>query len=211
MSTPASPHFTALSLSAAFNRRRVDLPPSLRPPDGDFHGDRVIRGMPFAFGPEEGDDVVHLANGSVEIALDGAYATYVLLVHAVADTTTTYLPGFADSAADGNALGTAVSDYTLRYAGGTRVSTPVLRRFAIQQSRIGWGASAFAAVPAREHGVVRTVWSSWPPTGRATRPYGRAECRHVSDRDGVEDDTGTAVDLRPPQPVCPSGPSRPSS
>ena len=116
-------------------------------------------------------------------------ATYVLFVHAVADIATSYLAGFADSATDGNSLGSVVSDYTLRYEGGTTATTPVLRRFAIQQSRIGWGASPFAAVPAREDQILRPVSEQLAVTGAATQSYGLSECRHVSARDSEDDDS----------------------
>jgi hypothetical protein len=190
MSAPASPHFFPLSLATAFNARRDELPEALRPPHGDdLFGERVIGGKLFAFGPEGGRNVVFLDTAEVEIGLDAARATYVLLVHAVADITSNYLAGFAESATDGNSLGGVVSDYTLRYQGGATVSTPVLRRFAIQQSRIGWGASPFAAAPAREDQILRTVSEQLAAAGAATHSFGLSECRHVSARDSEDDDS----------------------
>ena len=122
--------------------------------------------------------------------LDGSRATYVLVTHAVADVATDYLTGFADSATDGNSLGSTVSDYTLRYDDGTTASTPILRRFAIQQSRIGWGASPFGAVPASEDVVIRPIAEQLVTGAPVTQPFGISECRHVSARDSDDDDHG---------------------
>ena len=74
-------------------------------------------------------------------------------MHAVEDRPTTYLPGFADSTVDGLELGDHVSDYTIEYTDGTESVVPVLRRFAIQQSRSGWGSAPFAAVAADDDEV----------------------------------------------------------
>jgi len=185
---PASPHFSTVSLDAVFNARRDELPEALRAPrDGEFFGERVIGGKPFAFGGAGEANVVLLDATEVEVRLGSARATYVLFVHAVADVATSYLTGFADSGTDGNTLGGTVSQYTLRYEGGGTESTPILRRFAIQQSRIGWGASPFAAVPAREDQVVRPVAEQIAVDGTANTPFGIAECRHASARDSDAD------------------------
>jgi hypothetical protein len=185
---PASPHFSTVSLAAVFNARRDELPEALRAPRGDeFFGERVIGGKRFAFGVAGELDVVLLDGAEVEVGVGSARATYVLFVHAVADVATNYLTGFADSSKDGNTLGGTVSEYTLRYEGGETASTPILRRFAIQQTRIGWGASPFAAVPAREGQVVRTVAEQLEVDGAATTPFGIAECRHASARDSDSD------------------------
>jgi hypothetical protein len=185
---PASPHFSTVPLAEVFNARREELPEALRPAGGDeFFGARTIGGKPFAFGAAGEPNVVLLDGSEIEVRLGPARATYVLFVHTVADIATNYLAGFADSAKDGNTLGGTVSEYTLRYKGGESASTPILRRFAIQQSRIGWGASPFAAVPAREEQVVRPVAEQLEIAGAATTPFGLAECRHNSARDGEGD------------------------
>jgi hypothetical protein len=185
---PASPHFSTVSLAAVFNARRDELPEALRAPGGEeFFGERVIGGKPFAFGAAGEPNVVLLDGAAVEVGLGSARATYVLFVHVVADIASNYLTGFADSEKDGNSLGGTVSEYTLRYDGGETASTPILRRFAIQQSRIGWGASPFAAIPAREQQVVRTVAEQLEADGSATVPFGIGECRHGSARDSDAD------------------------
>jgi hypothetical protein len=185
---PASPHFSTVSLAEVFNARREELPDALRAAGGDeLFGERVIAGKPFAFGAAGEPNVVLLDGSEVEVRLGAARATYVLFVHTVADIATNYLAGFADSAKDGNTLGGTVSEYTLRYEGGESASTRILRRFAIQQSRIGWGASPFAAVPAREDQVARPVAEQLEAAGTATTPFGIAECRHGSARDSHGD------------------------
>ncbi len=80
-------------------------------------------------------------------------------------------------------LGQAVSDYMLEYADGTTATIPILRRFAIQQSRIAWGASPFAALPASDSAVFATA-SELQQLGRVpSYTYGRGETRHRSGRD----------------------------
>jgi hypothetical protein len=185
---PTSPHFSTVSLAEVFNARREELPEALRAAGGDeFFGERAIGGKPFAFGAAGEPNVVLLDRSAVEVGLGQTRATYVLFVHTVADVATNYLTGFADSGKDGNTLGGTVSEYTLCYDGGGSASTPILRRFAIQQSRIGWGASPFAAVPAREGQVVRPVAEQLEVEGAARAPFGIAECRHGSARDSDAD------------------------
>src|SRR5437899_8673169 len=146
---PPSPHCRPLSLQASYNRRRSELPEVLRPAAADnLFGDRTIRGIPFWFGPADAYNAVLLDGGCARLELAAVKASYLIFVHCAEDIATDYLDELADSAVDGNAIGGVVSDYTLFYGDGSSSATPVIRRFAIQQSRIGVGASAFAAVPA---------------------------------------------------------------
>ncbi len=124
-------------------------------------------------------------------------------VAALADVATSYLQGFADAELDGNTLGAAVSDYTLRYEGGATAATPILRRFAIQQSRIGWGASAFAALPAREEQVVRSSSEQLAADGAVRQPFGLGECRVLGARDSRDNDLLWIYALPNPHPEQP--------
>jgi hypothetical protein len=181
---PPSPHFVPVSLERSFNARRRDLPDELRPPARDrFHGDRVVRGIPFVFGPEDGSNVILLDRAAVTVDLAGAVARYLVVVHAAADVPTVYLDGLADSAIDGNTLGGIVSTYTLRFVDGTHASVPQLRRFGIQQARVQWGASSFAATPALEDQVRRRVADEIAVSGSSAFTFGRGEERHRSARD----------------------------
>lgn len=159
MSRPCSPHFTTIGLGGAFNGRRRELAGGLRPPSrfADAQGPQTIRGMPFVFGAADGadaPDVVRLEGGrEIAIELGGARATYVLFVHAVEDVVTTYREGLADDQTTGWDLGQLVSEYELEYDDGSTVRTPILRRFAIQQSRCEWGSAPFACVPAADDAV----------------------------------------------------------
>ncbi len=183
---PASPYFRPLSFATVFNRRRSDLPAALRPPTGDeAFGERSIRGIPFSFGPADGKNVVVLDSDAVRINLPALTATYCIFVHSVADAPTNYMEELADSAVDGNAIGRLVSEYSFEYADGSRFAAPIIRRFAIQQSRIGVGASAFAAVPARDDRVVRTVSDDVAVTGFSTHGYFDGLVRHESGRDAA--------------------------
>ena len=103
--------------------------------------------MPFLLGPSGAANVILVGDEPVTVAAGGLTARYLIFVHYVADRPSNYLSGFADTDCDGNELGDHVADYVLRYADGTEYVHPIRRRFAIQQPRIGWGASPFAAVP----------------------------------------------------------------
>lgn len=181
---PASPHFTPVSLSASFNARRADLSGPLRPPDGDaFFGDRVLRGIPFTFGPSDGLNVILLGAGPVRVELGDVRAAFLVFVHAVADRETVYRPGLAATELDGRALGTHVSEYVLSYADGSTASVPVLRRFGIQQQRFHWGSSAFAAVPALDDRAKRSTAEDIRAAGVTSSTFGDGETRHDSGRD----------------------------
>lgn len=150
--SPCSPHFTTIGLRGAYNRRRRDLPDVLRPPARfvDARGPQTIRGMPFVFGEADVADVVLLDGEEVTIELGDARATYVLFVHAVEDIATNYRDGLADDQITGWDLGQPVSEYALEHDDGSIVRTPILRRFATQQSRYEWGSAPVACVPAAD-------------------------------------------------------------
>src|SRR6185503_16655983 len=96
---------------------------------------------------------------SIEVA--DIRATYLIFLHVVEIRVSDYLEDLADFAGNipgagdgrGNELGGLVSEYSLVYADGTTLTKPILRRFAIQQGVISWGASPFAAVSAFETAV----------------------------------------------------------
>jgi hypothetical protein len=186
MNPPASPHFQPVSLAAAFNLQRTDLPPSLRPPIGDeAFGECVIRGIPFSFGARESPNVIHLDAGAVRVELPTVTATYVVFVHVAADMPTDYLAGFADTQVDGNAIGGTVSEYSLLYADGSAEATRVSRRFGIQQGRIGWGAGPVATVPARVDRVRRSIAEQLAVGGALSYGLATAESRHESGLDAA--------------------------
>lgn len=189
MQIPASPHFTPIDLTAHYTTTRADLDPALRPPAdiAAAHGLAALLGIPFHLGAAGQPNVILLDQHAVTIPLGGQRATYLLFVHAVADRATNYQSGFAEGSVDGNELGDHVADYTLTFADGSQATVPILRRFAIQQSRILWGASAFAAVPHVKPGVSRNATEDAMLGQPATQPYGRSETRHFSPRDRVPD------------------------
>lgn len=194
MKPPVSPYFTPISLLDAFTVDRQTLPETLRPPRdlGDLTGQQSFCGIPFALGEPGEKNVILLDQHEVSIDLDQGVAsnhavTYVIFLHAVEDRVTNYLDGLADFSVDGNELGDLVADYALEYADGTVETTPIHRRFAIQQSRIAWGASAFAAIPALKPGVFATLTEEQSLGRSPTGPYGRGETRHVAGRERSAD------------------------
>ena len=204
MATPASDHLAALDLNAAFNADRATLPAPLAPPPSleRAFGAQVFRGMPFLLGPAGAPNVLLVDGEPVTVAAGGLTARYLVFVHYVADRPSNYLPGFADTDHDGNELGDHVADYVLRYADGTEHVHPIRRRFAIQQPRIGWGASPFAAVPLHSDQVTASAAEDQAAGPRPAAAYGRGETRHSSGR-GRRRRVRLAV--RPAQPSSGAG------
>ena len=201
MHIPPSPHFTPLSLATAFNADRATLDGGLQPrtgsvPDWSLNealGEQTFHGIPFTLGEPGRFNVVLLsgdgaANG-VHIDVDPFHATYLVFLHAVEDRPVPLPPGFAPlgpaplgGSNDGNEQGRHVSDYVLVYDDGTEAVTPILRRFAIQQRHITWGASPFAAIPARGPAVFTTSSEDFLLDRTAADSRGRTETRHDSCR-----------------------------
>ncbi len=186
MSEPLSPHFTPVVLHDAYNVARSALAPNLQlsPQVDPGSGLQGFGGIPFDLGPEtEGTpNVIQLAQSAIHVPLAQAKAAWVVFLHCVEDVTTPYLADFADNHADGNWLGTPVAEYSLHYADGTSATTLIRRRFAIQQPRIGWGASAFEAVPHRKPAVYDTVMEALARDSLPAKGYGHGEVRHDSGR-----------------------------
>lgn len=193
MKPPVSSYFTPIPLTGAWAVDQQTLTDGLRAPRdlGALTGQQSFCGIPFALGQPGEKNVILLDKAKTVIDLDPALAsqgaTYVIFLHAVEDRVTNYWPGLADFSVDGNELGDLVADYALEYTDGTVETTAILRRFAIQQSRIAWGASAFAAIPALKPGVFATLTeekiAGYPPSS----DYGRGETRHVAGRERSAD------------------------
>ncbi len=187
MKTPPSSHFTPIDLDQTFNVHRSGLPEGLRTPKpfADAYGEQTMHGMPFALGTDFPSDnnVLFLDAEEISIPVDSLTAGYLLFLHVVEDRKTNYQTGFADHELDGNELGQTVSTYIIEYDDGSRHETPVLRRFAIQQARTQWGASAFAAIPALEPQVTPSAGDDRRVNGTTQLAYGKGETRHTAGRD----------------------------
>ena len=186
MKIPPSDLFAPLVLDAAFNTDRDQLDGSLTPlkDTGKAFGAQDFLGIPFILGQQGADNVVLLDKDPVTLDAGSAQASYILFLHRVEDRPTKYQEGFAEGAQDGNQLGDHVADYALHYQNGETFSVPVLRRFTIQQSHIGWGASAFAALPAMKPVVFLTNTED-NSLGNIGHDYGSGETRHGSPRDSM--------------------------
>jgi hypothetical protein len=187
MNIPPSAHFTPVALDTYFNVDHAQLAGFFGEGDhlDDFLGNQSVLGLPFKLGEANENNGILLDGDAVEIDLGGVTATYVVVLHVVEDRVTNYLDGFADFSKDGNALGDHVSDYAIVYDDGEVHATPILRRFAIQQSHITWGASPFAAMPAAKPGVVLTATEEQSLGRLPGAAYGRGETRHNSGREGM--------------------------
>jgi hypothetical protein len=195
MAIPPSPHFAVISLARSFNVDRQHLDGGLRLPRDPTDalsisarfGRQAILGIPFELGLPDRPNLILLDPSTtpdgVEIVVEPRIATYILFLHAVEDRPTVYQPELADFAVDGNELGQHVSDYALVYDDGSGASTPILRRFAIQQLRISYGASSFAASPAVPPLIYPSTTEAHLLRQVADRPAGRGETRHQAGRD----------------------------
>lgn len=212
MKTPFSPHFTPVDLKRYFNARRRELDAELGKKTGDtdwsvkLQGPQTFRGIPFLFGDEVRPDVLALRPGDAPatIVLPPTLATYVIFVQAVTDRPLATPHGFghigpAKDPGVGNELGELVSIYSLQYTDLSEIDVRVLRRFGIQQRHISWGASPFAAVPARGPSVYATHGEDFA-LGRAPSLNAfHAESRALSGR-VIEDENLWLYALPNPHP-----------
>lgn len=193
MEIPASDQFTPLPLASAFNRDRSTLHSSLRLQTPDGFGPQTCRGIPFEFGAADRANVILLDSDEVRIPVNKIQATYLVFAHIVEDKPQKLSPDLADVEAaapfsielTGNELGDLVAEYQLEYVDGSLASIPIRRRFAIQQARIGWGASPFAATPHVKDTIDATVSESLSLKRMPSTAYGNGETRHGSGRDAI--------------------------
>jgi hypothetical protein len=179
---PASPHFTPISLATYTNADRAALGSTFAPPTLFGYGAQTIQGMTFDLGQPGIPNLILLDRQPITLELGGLRASYLIFLHAVEDQVTNYLDGLADFATDGNLIGQHVSEYQLDFEDGERVAVPIRRRFAIQQSHIGWGASPFEAIPAMGNQVFNTATEQMILGQMPGRGYGRGETRHETMR-----------------------------
>ncbi|MCY3832293.1 MAG: CehA/McbA family metallohydrolase [Chloroflexi bacterium] len=195
MPAPPSDLFRPIPLDEAFNCDRATLGDGLRLKADDAFGAQSYRGIPFAFGAAGEANAILLDGDEVRIATDGVHASYLVFAHIVEDkwpALTADLEDYDrgdlwDGATPGNTLGDQVAEYELHYRDGARESIAIRRRFAIQQPRITWGASAFAAVPHRQDDVVRSNTENVILGRMPTGAYGGGETRHGSGRDAADE------------------------
>jgi hypothetical protein len=198
MKTPPSIHFTPILLTHVFNRDRQHLAAPLRSPDNDnkaaAFGAQTFHGIPFELGLPHQLNVILLENEAVNIEVADIRATYLIFLHVVENRVNSYLEDLADFSGNiaaggdsrGHELGDLVAEYSLAYADGTIITNPILRRFAIQQGAISWGASPFAAVPALEAAVFPTTTETQILGRIAQHPYGDGETRTSSGQERAE-------------------------
>ncbi|MBX2997267.1 MAG: CehA/McbA family metallohydrolase [Caldilineaceae bacterium] len=175
---PASPYLTPISLATYANADRAALGSTFAPPDLFGYGAQTIQGIAFDLGQPGLPNVILLDQEPISLDLGELRASYLIFLHAVEDRVTNYLDGLADFATDGNLIGPHVADYQIEFTDGESVTVPIRRRFAIQQSHIGWGASPFEAIPAMANQVFNTATEQMILGQLPVRGYGRGETRH---------------------------------
>ncbi len=184
MNISASDHFSSVDLGTAYSARRGELPEELAPSEriADLFGAQIFRGISFDLGSADGNNVVLLDQAPVRVELNDICATYLIFAHVVEnrEPSEDKMGGLTSK---GNDLGDHVSDYVLEYADGSTGSHAILRRFAIQQESIIWGASAFACVPSLGE-QTRQSTRELVALERGAKGYGHGEVRHSSGREG---------------------------
>ena len=201
MQVSPSPHFTAISLAAQFNCKRVDLPKGLESAgaiDGMFDSSQ-FRGIPFLLGSAGGNNVILLDQEPATIDLQGVSASYLVFVHVVEEGAVASGEGIERWRGQGNESGQHVSDYILEYENGERVTKPILRRFAIQERGGEWGASGFACIPCDRDTVFRSTDEDIELGSTTPSAFGRGETRTASGRDSGSPRAWLYA-LRNPQP-----------
>lgn len=195
MPAPASDLFTPINLDDSFNCDRATLDERLARREDDAFGARNFRGLPFAFGAAGQANAILLDGGEVRISTDSLKASYLIFAHIVEDRRPELPSDLAEVDAiqpwertmAANELGDLVAEYALRYEDGSTAKLPIRRRFAIQQARVYWGASAFAAVPHTRDTVVRSASENIELGRMPADTYGRGETRHGSGRDAADE------------------------
>ena len=187
--------FAPIPLESAFNCERETLDDSLRLRADDAFGMQSFRGIPFELGAANEPNAILLAGNAVSIAAGDRRATYVVFAHIVEEREETLPVDIRDAhgrlypqaAKPGNALGDLVADYQLVYSDGELATIPIRRRFAIQQARIDWGASAFAATPRQQDSVSGSTAEAFALGRLPESEYGLGETRHSSGRDNRDE------------------------
>jgi len=193
MPAPPSDLFTPISLDAAFNCERAALDERLKLREDELYGAQCFRGIPFAFGAADQANALLLDGNEVSIATGALHASYLVFAHIVEDRRRQLPAELAqidaiqpwERAMSANELGDLVAEYALHYEDGSSTAIPVRRRFAIQQARVYWGASAFAAVPHTQDEIVRSASENIELGRIPIGTYGRGETRHGSGRDAA--------------------------
>ena len=191
MTAPPSDLFTPISLENAFNCDRATLDERLALGEEFAYGAQCYRGIPFRVGEVGQANAILLDDGEVRVDTADLQASYLVFAHIVEDRRPELPADLGDyeggrtwdGATPGNDLGDLVAEYQLHYTDGSAAAIPIRRRFAIQQPRIVWGASAFAAVPHRRDDVVRSASENIEVGRLPVDTYGRGETRHGSGRD----------------------------
>ncbi len=192
MPLPASDLFSPIPLDDSFNCERETLDARLSLRQDAAFGSQAFRGIPFALGARGRANAILLDGNAVSVSGGDRLATFLIFAHIVeereqplpAELQAAYARMPPQTGAPGNDLGDLVAEYQLLYADGSSATIPIRRRFAIQQARIDWGASAFSALPHQQDSVVGTVAEALRAGIMPSWGYGRGETRHQSGRDG---------------------------
>ncbi len=135
-SVDAPPDYLSVSLAEAANAPLDVIPEPGRPPAGTL----LLRGLPFALGPDPGRCLVHLGAGGgageAELTV-GLRAHHLVFAHRL----------LSSSIYQGDPPGRPVARITFTYEDGEQVTHTVRERFEVAVIPTGWGQLPFLAVP----------------------------------------------------------------
>ncbi len=126
-------------------------------------GDRVLHGIPFAFGDQDSALVLAKPGESQEVRI-GADATWLVFAHAVLET----------DLYEGGSIGEPVGAYVVRYTDGSDVDVPLRQRYEVgptprkwlgHVTPLDWGQTPFLAVNDAEHELMDRVCGRYDDAG----------------------------------------------
>ena len=159
----ASSFFTPIPI-IGYNKKIEDLTPSecssevCEHKEKILHGKAVLWGIPFELGPDGGNNLVHLKDGTINLAFEPVAANHIIFVHASdlpapeADQNDMY-PSFRGDPP----LGERICEYIIHYADGSESVIPIKSRMEINNMALPWGQNPYAAVPHKRPSACQSV------------------------------------------------------
>ena len=152
-------------------------------------GKKVLWGIPFDLGLENGGDLVYLNSGEADVSFGTGQtsARWLIFVHA-AETP------HPDAGSDGiykNFRGVppvlqTVCEYIINYSDGSKIPVPVRSRMEINDMRLDWGQGAFLAEPSKRGYAFPTVTDDIYAGRKPDRGWGGSQYR--ADSAGADED-----------------------
>ncbi|MCL2816663.1 MAG: hypothetical protein FWD23_18850, partial [Oscillospiraceae bacterium] len=170
----ASKLFTPVKLTG-YNARSEEF-------ENFLAGGKVLWGIPFDLGADDGNNLVCLNEGNREAEVSFAdiqtSARYLIFVHA------SEIP-HPEAGSDGiyknfrgvPPISQTVCEYIINYADGNKISVPIRSRMEINDTKISWGQGAFLAEPHIRGTAFNTVTDDIYAGRKPNMPWGPSQYR----------------------------------